>query len=90
MKGEVKPDYARCVSISTAGAQREMIFPSLIAIVVPVAVGLIFNVGGVLGLLAGGLGNRFRVGNHDGKRWRCMGIDAKKFIARRKTQRGIR
>jgi len=53
MKGEEKPDYARCVEISTAGAQREMIFPSLIAIVVPVAVGLIFNVAGVLGLLAG-------------------------------------
>ena len=59
MKGEVKPDYARCVSISTAGAQREMILPSLIAIVVPVAVGLIFNVAGVLGLLAGGLTTGF-------------------------------
>ena len=59
MKGEVKPDYARCVSISTVGAQREMILPSLIAIVVPVAVGLIFNVAGVLGLLAGGLTTGF-------------------------------
>ena len=59
MKGEVKPDYAQCVSISTVGAQREMIFPSLIAIVVPVAVGLIFNVAGVLGLLAGGLATGF-------------------------------
>ncbi len=59
MKGEEKPDYARCVEISTAGAQREMIFPSLIAIVVPVAVGLIFNVAGVLGLLAGGLATGF-------------------------------
>ena len=59
MKGEEKPDYARCVHISTAGAQREMIFPSLIAIVVPVAVGLIFNVAGVLGLLAGGLATGF-------------------------------
>ncbi|MCY4401535.1 MAG: sodium-translocating pyrophosphatase [Candidatus Poribacteria bacterium] len=59
MTGEEKPDYARCVSISTAGAQREMIYPSLIAIVVPVAVGLIFNVGGVLGLLAGGLATGF-------------------------------
>ena len=59
MKGEEKPDYARCVSISTVGAQREMIFPSLIAIVVPVAVGLLFNVGGVLGLLAGGLATGF-------------------------------
>ena len=59
MKGEEKPDYARCVEISTAGAQREMIFPSLIAIVVPVVVGLIFDVGGVLGLLAGGLATGF-------------------------------
>ena len=59
MKGEEKPDYARCVGISTVGAQREMIFPSLIAIVVPVAVGLLFNVAGVLGLLAGGLATGF-------------------------------
>ena len=59
MKGEEKPDYARCVEISTAGAQREMILPSLIAIVVPVVVGLIFDVGGVLGLLAGGLTTGF-------------------------------
>ncbi len=59
MKGEVKPDYAQCVSISTVGAQREMIFPSLIAIVIPVAVGLIFNVAGVLGLLAGSLATGF-------------------------------
>ena len=59
MRGEEKPDYAQCVSISTVGAQREMIFPSLIAIIVPVAVGLLFNVGGVLGLLAGGLATGF-------------------------------
>ncbi len=59
MKGEEKPDYARCVEISTAGAQREMIFPSLIAIAVPVVVGLVFDVGGVLGLLTGGLATGF-------------------------------
>lgn len=59
MRREEKPDYARCVEISTVGAQREMIFPSLIAIIVPVAVGLIFNVAGVLGLLAGGLASGF-------------------------------
>ena len=59
MKGEVKPDYATCVSISTTGAQKEMIFPSLIAIIVPVLVGLVFNVAGVLGLLAGGLATGF-------------------------------
>jgi len=59
MKGEEKPDYARCVAISTVGAQREMIYPSLIAIVVPVLVGLVFDVGGVLGLLTGGLATGF-------------------------------
>ena len=59
MEGTEKPDYARCVEISTVGAQREMIYPSLIAIIVPVAVGLIFNVAGVLGLLAGGLASGF-------------------------------
>ncbi len=55
MERTEKPDYARCVAISTVGAQREMILPSLIAIIVPVVVGLVFNVAGVLGLLAGGL-----------------------------------
>ncbi len=55
MEGTAKPDYARCVAISTAGAQREMIIPSLLALVVPVAVGLVLDVAGVLGLLAGGL-----------------------------------
>ena len=55
MEGKGKPDYAACVNIATAGAQREMVVPSLLSIVVPVAVGLILGVGGVLGLLAGGL-----------------------------------
>ena len=59
MKREEKPDYARCVAISTVGAQREMILPSLIAIIAPVVVGLVFNVAGVLGLLAGGLTTGF-------------------------------
>ena len=59
MKREEKPDYARCVAISTVGAQREMILPSMIAIIVPVVVGLVFNVAGVLGLLAGGLATGF-------------------------------
>ena len=53
------PDYANCVAISTAGAQREMIFPSLLAIIVPVVVGLLFGVPGVMGLLAGGLTSGF-------------------------------
>ncbi len=59
MTGEAEPDYAKCVEISTKGAQHEMIFPSLLAIIVPVAMGLIFGVAGVIGLLAGGLGSGF-------------------------------
>ncbi|MFP4106297.1 MAG: sodium-translocating pyrophosphatase [Phycisphaerae bacterium] len=55
LEGTGKPDYSRCVEISTAGAQREMLIPSLMAIVVPVAVGLVLGVAGVIGLLAGGL-----------------------------------
>jgi len=55
MDGTGTPDYARCVAISTAGAQKEMIVPSLLALIVPVATGLLLDVGGVLGLLAGGL-----------------------------------
>ncbi len=61
MEGTGKPDYARCVAISTAGAQREMIIPSLLALIVPVAVGLLLDVSGVLGLLAGGLACGFAV-----------------------------
>ncbi len=59
--GQKIPDYARCVDISTLGAQKEMIFPSLLAIIVPVIVGLVFGVAGVMGLLAGGLTSGFAV-----------------------------
>ncbi len=59
LTGEGTPDYARCVAISTRGAQREMIFPSLLAIIVPVVVGLVFGVAGVMGLLVGGLSSGF-------------------------------
>lgn len=55
LTGEAEPDYARCVRISTAGAQREMVFPSLLAIIVPIITGLVFGVPGVVGLLTGGL-----------------------------------
>ena len=58
-QGQKVPDYAKCVAISTAGAQREMIFPSLLAIILPVLVGLVFGVPGVMGLLAGGLTSGF-------------------------------
>ena len=59
LEGKAEPDYARCVQISTKGAQREMIFPSLLAIVAPIITGLIFGVPGVLGLLVGGLSAGF-------------------------------
>ncbi len=59
--GQQYPDYASCVAISTAGAQREMVVPSLLAIIVPVVVGLVLGVGGVIGLLAGGLTSGFAV-----------------------------
>ena len=59
MTGEGEPDYAKCVAISTKGAQHEMVFPSLLAIIIPVVMGLIFGVSGVIGLLAGGLGTGF-------------------------------
>ena len=59
LEGKAEPDYSRCVGISTKGAQQEMLFPSLLAIIVPIAVGVIFGVAGVLGLLIGGLSTGF-------------------------------
>ena len=59
LSGEAEPDYARCVQISTKGAQREMVFPSLLAIIAPIVTGLVFGVPGVIGLLVGGLGAGF-------------------------------
>jgi K(+)-stimulated pyrophosphate-energized sodium pump len=59
LMGEDKPDYARCVAISTLGAQREMILPSMLAVLVPIGVGLVFGVPGVFGLLSGGLATGF-------------------------------
>lgn len=59
LEGKATPDYARCVEISTKGAQKEMLFPSILAIVAPVITGLIFGVAGVMGLLVGGLAAGF-------------------------------
>ena len=59
LTGEAEPDYARCVEISTKGAQKEMILPSILAISVPILMGLILGVPGVIGLLAGGLSSGF-------------------------------
>ena len=79
MDGKGTPDYARCVEISTKGAQHEMILPSILAIVVPVCVGLLFGVPGVIGLLGGGLTAGFTLAvmfNNAGGAW----DNAKKFI----------
>jgi K(+)-stimulated pyrophosphate-energized sodium pump len=79
MDGTEKPDYARCVDISTAGAQREMILPSALAIAIPVVVGLILGVPGVMGLLVGGLATGFVLANmlnNAGGAW----DNAKKYI----------
>ncbi|MBN2415628.1 sodium-translocating pyrophosphatase [bacterium] len=59
LEGKAEPDYARCVAISTRGAQHEMMLPSLLAIIAPVSVGIIFGVPGVMGLLVGGLAAGF-------------------------------
>ncbi len=59
LTGDATPDYARCVAISTKGAQREMLFPSLLAIIVPILIGVFFGVAGTVGLLVGSLGSGF-------------------------------
>jgi len=79
MEGTGQPDYARCVSISTRGAQKEMILPSLLAIIVPVVTGLFLGIAGVMGLLAGGLSCGFVLAitlNNAGGAW----DNAKKYI----------
>lgn len=81
MEGKEKPEYAKCVEISTKGAQSEMLVPSLIAIAVPLIVGVLFGVPGVVGLLAGGLSAGFVLAsmlNNAGGAW----DNAKKFIER--------
>ena len=59
LEGRQRPDYTSCVRISTKAAQHEMIFPSLLAIIVPMLVGVVLGPAGVIGLLAGGLGAGF-------------------------------
>ena len=59
LEGKADPDYARCVEISTKGAQHEMLLPSILAIIVPIITGLVLGVAGVLGLLIGGLATGF-------------------------------
>lgn len=79
LEGTAIPEYAKCVEISTKGAQREMLVPSILAIAVPVVVGLIFGVSGVIGLLMGGLVTGFALAvmlNNAGGAW----DNAKKYI----------
>ena len=79
LEGKAAPDYGRCVEISTRSAQREMIIPSLLAIVIPVVVGLVLGVAGVLGLLTGGLAAGFTLAvfmSNSGGAW----DNAKKMI----------
>ncbi|HLN56721.1 MAG TPA: sodium-translocating pyrophosphatase [Bacteroidales bacterium] len=81
MEGKARPEYAKCVAISTAGAQKEMLVPSLIAIAVPLATGLVLGVPGVVGLLAGGMSAGFVLAsmlNNAGGAW----DNAKKYIER--------
>ena len=59
LEGKATPDYGRCVEISTKSAQHEMILPSLLAIIIPIVVGMVLGVAGVLGLLVGGLAAGF-------------------------------
>ena len=59
LEGTGTPDYGRCVEISTRAAQHEMIFPSILAIIIPIVVGCVLGVAGVLGLLVGGLAGGF-------------------------------
>ena len=79
MDGSAEPDYARCVEISTKAAQKEMVIPALLAVFVPVIVGCIFGVAGVMGLLAGSLASGFVLAvfmANSGGAW----DNAKKFI----------
>lgn len=79
LEGTAVPEYAKCVEISTIGAQKEMLLPSLVAIIVPVLVGIIMGVAGVIGLLAGGLTTGFTLAvfmNNAGGAW----DNAKKYI----------
>ena len=77
--GTGDPDYARCVEISTIGAQKEMVAPALLAIFTPIVVGMLLGVSGVMGLLVGGLATGFSLAimmNNAGGAW----DNAKKFI----------
>jgi K(+)-stimulated pyrophosphate-energized sodium pump len=79
MEGTAEPEYASCVAISTAAAQKEMILPAMLGVIGPLAVGLLLGVGGVMGMLAGGLTGGFAMAifmANSGGAW----DNAKKYI----------
>jgi len=79
LKGDTKPDYQKAILISTKAAQHEMLFPSMLAIIIPIIVGLILGVAGVMGLLVGGLTAGFSLAimlNNSGGAW----DNAKKYV----------
>ena len=79
LEGKATPEYAKCVEIATIGAQKEMIVPSLLAILVPIVTGFILSIPGVLGLLIGGVATGFSLAvmlNNSGGAW----DNAKKYI----------
>ena len=79
LEGKATPDYGRCVEISTRSAQREMIIPSMLAIIIPIIIGVVLGVAGVLGLLTGGLAAGFTLAvfmSNSGGAW----DNAKKMI----------
>ena len=80
LEGKTEPDYARCVQISTLGAQKEMVFPSLLAIIAPIVTGLLFGVPGVIGLLIGETFLRFHFSDFHGQFRRVPGTMSKKYV----------
>ena len=79
LEGTGTPDYGRCVEISTAAAQHEMLVPALLAIIIPIIVGVLLGVAGVLGLLVGGLSSGFTLAvfmSNAGGAW----DNAKKYV----------
>jgi K(+)-stimulated pyrophosphate-energized sodium pump len=79
MEGEAEPEYSKCVAISTRAAQREMILPACLGLGIPIVIGLLLGVGGVVGMLAGGLTSGFALAimmSNSGGAW----DNAKKYI----------
>jgi len=79
LKGKAEPEYAKCVEISTKGAQKEMVTPAMLGILTPIITGLILGVAGVMGVLTGGLTTGFVLAvmmNNAGGAW----DNAKKYV----------